>query len=1270
MNYIKSLSLLFILNIFSLTAQEINLIWEPREDLNINLPGSVKIFDAKGILPDGKPVRAMYAEVDLSDKNLKLRSIGSNTIRETTKETYEKSNGILAINGGYFATNSSVSAIIQDGEVIAPGPNGVITRGVFGMKNGKPEITWVKADNENGMPKKYKLPDMASTSEIWNVSQGVGGGPVLLKNGKINLTDKEEGFGGSHLQRHPRTAIGYKDKNTLIMMVVDGRQEASAGVTLPELAQLMFETGAVEAVNLDGGGSSAMVAANEVVNIPTDITGGNRNSLRKNAGALVVSEIQPSEQPISIIFDTDSKNYSETGIWKSGNHVNYYGESASRIATSNKINKVFYTFKDIQRNSYQLGAWITVNTSENAEEVNYILHSEGKTDTISLDQNSLKNLGKWNVLGNFEIGPIDSLEIMGASEGKFTADAVRLIAKKDFPELPKRGDFRIAVISDLNSGLGAANYEWQVDSIIKRIPKIWKPDLVICGGDMVAGMGISNIEQLYKMWEGFDTHIAKPLKEAEIPFVFTLGNHDGPRSYPVERNFAKEFWNKNENKPRLDFVDDSHFPNYYSFVANNIFFVSWEASSSKITQKNLDWLEGQFQTPEAKNAKFRFVLGHMPLYSVAQERDSKGNVLEEPEKLQRLLEKYNVHTYISGHQHAYYPGKRGKLELLNTGAAGSGPRVWLTQNQKPVNTITIMDIFEEKDSIVYSTYNIKKEKAADMPLFDEKKLPSAMFGVNGYILRRDIQKVKRVKGFLSSFNSEGKDISGIGHVKAEIVGNKLHISGEYFNLKTQFSEEKIIGIYRGRHTETGELLKELKMENSGNGSGNFEGELKVTEEIEDYLAIGALYLNIKTENGNLRTQLYPEYNKAPEPVKITSHNPKNAYAVRNIDALYELNWNQSFDENGDFVSYVYQLSKNEDFSELIFQKKTGRETGLKMTEKEWFKLLGNSELGEPVTFYHRVIASDGSNFSTSKITEFKLMKSDELLDDFAEIPAPEYIFKGKIEDSGAGYGAEWDAEGKLWLADYNRGLIIKNTENEEADFSPLTSVEISGEVYNLQPVNGIGVDLDGNILAGINRRLIKIDAKTGKGIAVWEVPEGARAITSPRATENGEIYAMSLFGEDPNYVLKQQRETFKLLRTIKLKDRNMSRTFDMTPDGKMLYLPDPGSPKIQVYSSENAINYKKEKGVSSILSGSSAVQVNGNSIYLAVRSSGISPSTFHYRNEEKQQMWTLELPEVNGAEPRGIGVSEDENTLIFCSWDKGGGYYIYRKEAHQPPKVE
>ncbi|WP_372920116.1 metallophosphoesterase, partial [Salegentibacter sp.] len=735
------------------------------------------------------------------------------------------------------------------------------------------------------------------------------------------------------------------------------------------------------------------------------------------------------------------------------------------------------------------------------------------------------------------------------------------------------------------------------------IPRIWQPDIVICGGDMVAGMGISKEEQLQKMWEGFNEHIAGPLKKAEIPFAFTLGNHDGPRSYPVEWEFARNFWRNNKNKPDLDFVDDTHFPNYYSFLENDIFFVSWEASSSKITEKNLEWVEKQFETSEAKNAKLRFVIGHMPLYSVAQERDSNGNVLEEPEKLQELLEKYKVHTYISGHQHAYYPGKRGKLELLNAGASGSGPRGWLTQRKKPVNTITIMDVFHEKDSITYSTYDIKERKAAEMQLFDSYSLPSAMFGVNGYVLRRDIAEAKQAKAFLSSWNSDSKDISGIAHVKAEVIGDRLNIQGKYFNLQ---GEGNSVGIYQGRNTEKGKLLKMLKTKNSGDGSGKIEGSLKLTGKLKDHLAIGSLYLEFKTSEGKLRGQLYPENNSAPKPPKITSHSEKNIYGVRNIKALYELKWDEARDKDGDFVNYIYQLSKDEDFSEIIFQKKTGRESGLKMTEKEWFQRLSEAEIGEAVTFFHRVLASDGSNFSSSEISEFKLVKSDEILDDLAEIPAPEYVFKGKIENSGAGYGAQWDGEGKLWLADYNRGFIIKNSENKEVDFSPLTSVEINNQTYQLNPVNGMGVDLDGNILAGINRRLIKIDAKTGKGIAVWEAPEGARAITSPRAAENGEIYAMSLFGEDPNYVLKQNGETFDLIRTITLKNRNLSRTFDMTSDAKTLYFPDPGSPRIQVYSKDGE-EYKKEEDISSINAGSSALRVIGNSIYTAVRSSGVSP---------------------------------------------------------------
>jgi hypothetical protein len=42
-------------------------------------------------------------------------------------------------------------------------------------------------------------------------------------------------------------------------------------------------------------------------------------------------------------------------------------------------------------------------------------------------------------------------------------------------------------------------------------------------------------------------------------------------------------------------------------------------------------------------------------------------------------------------------------------------------------------------------------------------------------------------------------------------------------------------------------------------------------------------------------------------------------------------------------------------------------------------------------------------------------------------------------------------------------------------------------------------------------------------------------------------------------------------------------------------------------------------------------------------------------------MWTLPLPELDGAEARGLGVSDDNETVIICNWDKGGGFYRYKK---------
>jgi exopolysaccharide biosynthesis protein len=106
-------------------------------------------------------------------------------------------------------------------------------------------------------------------SGVWEgVRDAVGGGPTIGHAGLVHVTASEEGF-GSHIAsgRAPRTAIGYTPAGVTLMVTVDGRvPRHSVGCTLRELARLMIELGAVEAINLDGGGSTVMVIAGKPVN--------------------------------------------------------------------------------------------------------------------------------------------------------------------------------------------------------------------------------------------------------------------------------------------------------------------------------------------------------------------------------------------------------------------------------------------------------------------------------------------------------------------------------------------------------------------------------------------------------------------------------------------------------------------------------------------------------------------------------------------------------------------------------------------------------------------------------------------------------------------------------------------------------------------------------------------------------------------------------------------------------------------------------------------
>ena len=104
------------------------------------------------------------------------------------------------------------------------------------------------------------------------VRHAIGGGPQLVRDGEIAVTGEDERFQPDVLLgRAPRSAVGITRAGQVLLVVVDGRDGArSTGATLHELAEWMIRLGAVSAMNLDGGGSSTLVANGVILNQPSD----------------------------------------------------------------------------------------------------------------------------------------------------------------------------------------------------------------------------------------------------------------------------------------------------------------------------------------------------------------------------------------------------------------------------------------------------------------------------------------------------------------------------------------------------------------------------------------------------------------------------------------------------------------------------------------------------------------------------------------------------------------------------------------------------------------------------------------------------------------------------------------------------------------------------------------------------------------------------------------------------------------------------------------
>lgn len=107
------------------------------------------------------------------------------------------------------------------------------------------------------------------------VTDSTGGNPLLVVDREVT-EELRTATGGNYSQRAPRTGIGFLPDGRMLLLAVDGRQPGySVGMTLREFAEAFVALGAVGAINLDGGGSTAMVVDGVLTNRPSD-EGGER----------------------------------------------------------------------------------------------------------------------------------------------------------------------------------------------------------------------------------------------------------------------------------------------------------------------------------------------------------------------------------------------------------------------------------------------------------------------------------------------------------------------------------------------------------------------------------------------------------------------------------------------------------------------------------------------------------------------------------------------------------------------------------------------------------------------------------------------------------------------------------------------------------------------------------------------------------------------------------------------------------------------------------
>ena len=241
------------------------------------LPASVNVFSLSPSFKDS-PFIAYYVSIDTKDASLELNTDTTLFRRMTPARFYDRlQRPYVVVNCSFFEfkNNANVNVIMRDGRPLAynihhlPGKGSdtlmythVLGAAIGADRSRKMNIGYTYSDSDRNevliqeepfAPYKDSLASMDlsqnrfSQLKKWNANWAVGGGPVLISDGMIRITNNEERKfpGKALLDRHPRTAMGYTRDGKLIVLAVQGRMKNAIGATLGELADLLYELGCV-----------------------------------------------------------------------------------------------------------------------------------------------------------------------------------------------------------------------------------------------------------------------------------------------------------------------------------------------------------------------------------------------------------------------------------------------------------------------------------------------------------------------------------------------------------------------------------------------------------------------------------------------------------------------------------------------------------------------------------------------------------------------------------------------------------------------------------------------------------------------------------------------------------------------------------------------------------------------------------------------------------------------------------------------------------------